>query len=365
MKKICFMLSIALCLIFSSCGNKQGESKEERMTSEFKTMTIKPSDAELTESFPATIRGRQDVDIYPQVEGKIVRQCVKEGQHVHKGQTLFIIDQVSYRASLQTASAAERAAKAQVATARLELSGKQYLYSKKVVSIYDLQSAKNALEVARANYVQAKAQRMNASNSLSYTEVKSPANGVVGTLPFRIGTLVSSIMQKPLTTISDNAEMYVYFSMNESQLRGLIRRYGSLDKTVASTPDISLMLNDGSKYEHQGHIESISGVIDSQTGTASVRGVFANPQKMLFSGSIGNVLLSSHKKNAIIVSQSAIYQIQDKSFAYRVINRKAVLTPVKIQDMNDGKHYIILNGLHTGDVIIKNGVGNVKDGMEL
>ena len=171
-----------------------------------------------------------------------------------------------YKAALQTAEANVAAAKAGVATAQLTYDSKKELYAKNVVSQYDLLTAENTLLTAKAQLAQAEAQRVNAANNLSYTVVKAPANGVVGTLPYRVGALVSASIPQPLTTVSDNSDVYVYFSMTENQLLNLTRQYGSIANTLKNMPDVRLVLNDGSVYDRTGRIESISGVIDTSTG---------------------------------------------------------------------------------------------------
>lgn len=163
--------------------------------------TVNASSVETTDDYPATIRGRQDIEIYPQVSGKIVKVAVTEGERVRRGQTLFIIDQVPYRAALHTATANVQAAKANVATAQLTYDGKKELFDQKVISQFELSTAKNALLTARAQQAQAEAQEVDARNNLSYTVVTSPADGVVGTIPYRVGTLVSSSSAQALTTV--------------------------------------------------------------------------------------------------------------------------------------------------------------------
>ncbi len=246
---------------------------------EYAVMTIATTDREIPINYSATIRGRQDIAIYPQVSGTIFELCVNEGQTVSKGQPLFIIDQVPYKAALQTAEANVAAAKAGVATAQLTYDSKKELYAKNVVSQYDLLTAENTLLTAKAQLAQAEAQRVNAANNLSYTVVKAPANGVVGTLPYRVGALVSASIPQPLTTVSDNSDVYVYFSMTENQLLNLTRQYGSIANTLKNMPDIQLQLNDGSIYDQTGRIESISGIIDTSTGSVQLRAAFPNKRR--------------------------------------------------------------------------------------
>ena len=263
--------AIALwCIVAVGC--KQNPVIQQ--SSGYATMTVSTSEKTLSNNYSASIRGKQDIDIYPQVSGFITKLCVAEGESVKKGQVLFIIDQVPYEAALNTAIANVEAAKASVATAQLTYESKQELYKNKVVSEFDLKTAYNTLLSAKAQLAQAEAQEVNARNNLSYTEVKSPSNGVIGTLPYRVGALVSASLPKPLTTVSDNSEMYVYFSMTENQLLALTRQYGSKDKALENMPEIELQLNDKSLYPQTGKIETISGIIDQNTGTVSLRAAF-------------------------------------------------------------------------------------------
>lgn len=342
-----------------------GQAPEKAGQTEYSTMTVSKTDKELTTSYSATIRGKQDISIYPQVSGTIQELCVSEGEKVSMGQTLFIIDQVPYKAALNTAIANVKAAEAALASAELKYDSNKELYAQKVVSDYTLKTAENEYLTAQAQLAQMQAQEVNARNNLSYTEVKSPCNGVVGTLPYRVGALVSSAIPEPLTTVSDNSEMYVYFSMTENQVLALIRQYGSMDAALSQMPEISLQLNDGSIYESKGRIEAISGVIDTQTGTVSVRAVFPNSGRLLFSGASGNVLIPSTYKDCLIVPQEATVRYQDKVLVYKVVDGKAVSTLVTVADIDDGREYIVESGLSEGDEIVSKGAGLVREGMQV
>lgn len=361
MKKIFNVIVMCSVVTFFACKEKA----EKVATSEFPIMEVKAGDTEMTEAYSASIHGRQDVDVMPQVDGKIVRLCVSEGQHVKRGQTLFIIDQVAYKAALRKAVADVHSAEAQLATAKLDYESKQTLHDNKVIGDYELKSARNALAVARATLEQARAQEADARNSLGYTEVKSPADGVVGTLPYREGALVGPSMTTALTTVSANETMYAYFSMTENQLRLLIRQYGSPDATIKQMPQISLRLNDGTLYQPKGRIETISGIVNSQTGSVQLRASFPNPEGILFSGGIGDVIIPHEERNVIVIPQSATYELQDKIYVFRMMHGKAVATEIKVVPLNDGKTYSVLSGLNAGDVIVSEGVGVIKDGMEI
>lgn len=335
------------------------------MESTYEVMTIQPTDKEISTTYSATIRGRQDIDIYPQVSGFITKLCVEEGQAVRQGQILFIIDQVPYQAALQTAVANVEAAEASLATAKLTYDSKKELHAKKVVSAFDLKTAENAWLTAKAQLAQAKAQEVNARNNLSYTEVKSPSDGVVGTLPYRVGALVSANLPQPLTTVSDNSDMYVYFSMTENQLLALTRQYGSKAEVLKSMPEVALLLNDKSVYEEKGRIETISGVVDRNTGSASIRATFPNKKGLLYSGTSGNVILPVQKKGSFVIPQSATFDLQDKVFVYKLVDGKAQSAPVSVIRVNGGKEYIVEEGLQAGDVIIIEGVGLLREGTPI
>lgn len=353
---------IALWCI-TSVGCKQAPVIQQNQ--EYGAITVATSDKTLSSTYSASIRGKQDIDIYPQVSGFITRLCVTEGERVKKGQLLFIIDQVPYQAALNTATANVKAARATVATARLTYDSKKELYDNQVVSSFDLNTSYNNLLTAEAQLDQAMAQELNARNNLSYTEVKSPSDGVVGTLPYRVGALVSASVAKPLTTVSDNSDMYVYFSMTESQLLGLTRQYGSKDEALEKMPEVRLQLNDKSMYPVGGKVETISGVIDPSTGTVSLRAVFPNKEGLLNSGGSGNVILPVRHSGCVVIPQAATFEIQDKVYVYKIADGKAQSTPITVTPVNGGLEYIVNEGLATGDVIVSEGVGLLREGTPI
>ena len=352
-------------LLLAACLGSCREAAAPQQQIGYSVLTVEPTNVTLTESYSASVRGRQDIEIYPQVSGTIQHVCVKEGEKVQRGQSLFVIDRVPYEAALRTAVANVHAAEAQVETARITYESKQELFRRNVVSEFDLSTARNALAVAEASLEQARAEETNARNSHSYTEVKSPADGVVGTIPYRVGALVGPTAAQPLTTVADNSEMYVYFSMSENRLQELVMRYGSLDRTLEEMPAVRLRLNDGSIYAEEGRIESISGVLNPETGSGSLRAVFPNPNRVLFSGGTGNVVIPQQLENAISIPQEATYELQDKIFVYRVIDGRAVATRVEVSPIHDGVSYTVTKGLSAGDRIVTTGVGLLNDGDEI
>lgn len=349
-------------LIMASCSENGQQQQAPLPTGEFAIMKIQPSKQELNTTYSAKISGRQDIDIFPQVSGTIQQISVIEGQTVNKGQLLFVIDQVPYKAALEVARANVQAAQAAMATAELSYNSQKELFAQKVVSEHSLKTSENTFLTAKAQLAQAKAQEVTAQNNLSYTEIRSPANGVVGTLPYRVGTLIGPTMPKPLTTVSDNSEMYVYFSMTENQMLELAREYGSMADAIADMPEVSLRLKDNSLYDKKGRIESLSGVIDPKTGTISARAVFPNTNRILHSGASGTIIIPTQYDNCIVIPQSATVQLQDKHLAYKVIDGKAVSAIISVAPINNGREYVVLDGLSEGDEIIADGAGLIREG---
>ena len=357
-------LLLTAMTLLCSCGGK----KEQRAmpTPDFKVGKAERKDITLAQKYSATIRGRQDIDVYPQVGGTLQKLCVTEGQKVTKGQTLFIIDQVPYQAALNTAEASQKAATAALATAQLNYDSKKKLFDEQVISDVELQTAHNALLSAKAQVAQADAQVVNARNSLSYTVVKSPANGVVGTLPYRQGALVSANMPQPLTTVSDNNEMYVYFSIAEAQFLQMVRSSENVEQAIAAMPELTLQLVDGSEYEVKGKVESASGVVDRTTGSVQLRAVFGNPSHTLHSGSTGNIILPALYKDVLVIPTTATVQLQDKYKVF-VVDKDGIAHGqiVSVLPQTNGKEYIVTSGLDGSESIVSEGAGMVKEGQKV
>lgn len=365
MKKAFVSVGACFCALLgmlTACTQPAPTSQE----SGYKTMTVKKENRLLTNSYSAVVKGRQSVEIRPQVSGTITEIFVKEGAKVHKGQVLFVIDQVPYKAALQTALANVKSAEAAVATARLTFDSKEELFKERVVSDFDRQTAQNSLLEAEASLAQAKANETNARNDLSYTVVRSPVDGVAGMSSYRVGALVNSSITTPLLTVSDDEEVYVYFSMTENQMLSLLRQYGSVDKALAGMPKVSLQLSDGVKYAHEGVIDAISGTIDTGTGAVSLRAVFPNPEGMLRNGSTATLVLPYTKENALVVPQEATFEIQDKVYVYKVNESgKAESAQVTVFPLNNGQEYIVESGLQEGEVIVAEGAGLIQENTQI
>lgn len=366
MNKTKILLVAALTAVLASCGGGKSGGKPNFGDNEYAVRTVQGQNADLQTTYPATIKGVQDVEIRPKVSGFITKLCVKEGQQVKAGQLLFVIDNVTYAAAVRQAKAAVNAAKAQLNTARLTYKNSEKLFKNNVIGSYELQSTKNAMESAAAQLAQAEAAYVSAKQNLDFCYVTSPANGVIGDLPYRVGALVSASSQQPLTTVSNNSTMQVYFSMTEKDLLDMTKTAGNMNTAISNYPAVKLQLADGSIYNHPGKVATVSGVIDPTTGTVSMRADFPNPERVLKTGASGSIVVPHTATGAVIIPQDAVVEVQDKHFVYIVgKDNKVKYTPVTLNPQNDGKTYIITSGLKVGDRFVVNGVSSLQDGMEI
>ena len=366
MTKSKILLFAALAAMLVSCGGKKSSGKPNFGDNEYAVRTIGAQSAELQTTYPATIRGMQDVEIRPKVSGFITKLCVKEGQTVKAGQLLFVIDNVTYAAAVRQAKAAVNSAKAQLNTARLTYNNNEKLFKNNVIGSYELQSAKNNMQAAAAALAQAEASYVSAKENLSYCYVTSPASGVIGNLPYRVGALVSASSQQPLTTVSNISTMQVYFSMTEKELLDMTKTAGGLHTAIKDYPAVKLQLADGTIYDHPGRVATVSGVIDATTGSVSMRADFPNPQHLLKSGGSGSIVVPHVSSSAIVIPQDAVAQVQDKHFVYIVgKDNKVKYSAVTVDPQDDGKNFIITSGLKVGDRIVVNGISSLTDGAEI
>lgn len=350
--------------LLTACGNSQGGMKLG--DSEYAVMTVNSSSSDQTTSYPATIRGTQDIEIRPQVSGFIVKLCVDEGATVRKKQPLFEIDPTQYKAAYNQAKAAVEMAQANVSTLELTEKNKKDLYDKAIISSFEYQTAVNQLASARATLAQSKASMVSAKQNLDFCTVKSPSNGVVGTFPYRIGSLVSPSISSPMTTVSEIGDVYVYFSMTEKELLQLTKAGGTLKEQLDKMPAVQLQLADGTMLDEKGKIDAVSGVIDQSTGSVSMRAIFPNDKKILRSGGTGNVIFPYTMDGIIMIPQSATVEIQDKKFVYVLQSDNTIKnTEIQISPLSDGQTYLVTKGLKGGDKIVIEGVQSLRDGQEI
>lgn len=354
MKKIAMFAAIAATLVACSGGGGRPTFGDN----EFPVTTINTSSADLQTTYPATIKGVQDVEIRPKTSGFLTQINVKEGQTVSAGQTLFVIDNETYQAQVRQAQAAVNTAQQQVNTAQLTYENTKQLHENKVVGDYELQTSQNTFESAKAQLAQAKASLAAAKEALSFCYVKSPASGVVGTLPYKKGALVSG--SNVLTSVANISSMDIYFSVTEKEAMVLSQR------GLASLPPVKLKLADGSIYAHEGKVARMSGIVDQATGSVQLVATFSNPERLLKSGGTGTIIIPRLANSAIIIPQAAVSEVQNKKFVYTLgEGNKVKYTEIKVDPQDDGNNYIVTEGLKAGDKYVTNGITKLNDGMEI
>ena len=362
MKKMKMFMVAAATIALASCGG--GGGMPSFGDNEYPVEEVKTSDAEMQTTYPAVINGIQDVEIRPKMSGFLTQINVTEGQTVQAGQLLFVIDNETYQAQVRQAQAAVNTAQSQVNTAKLTYENSKQLFDSHVIGEYELQTAENSFKSAQAGLAQAQAALASARESLSFCYVKSPAKGVVGTLPFKKGALVSA--SNVLTHVSDISQMEVYFSMTEKDMLTLSKADGGLKGAVEQFPGVKLQLADGSIYGYDGTVAAISGVIDQATGTVQLKARFPNPESLLKSGGSGTIIVPRQNTGAIVIPQSVVMEVQNKKFVYLLNDsNKVQYTEIKVDPQDDGVNYIVTEGLKVGDKYVTNGITKLNDQMEI
>ena len=360
MKKV--LMFAAASMLLASCGG--GGGRPSFGDNEYPVVTVGTSSTTMQSTYPANIKGVQDVEIHPKVQGFITQINVKEGQTVSAGQVLFVLDNATYQAQVRQAQAQVNTATASLNTAKLTYENSQKLHASGVIGDYELQSSKNSYESAVAGLAAAQASLASAKEMLSFCYVKSPAAGVVGSLPFKVGTLVSAA--NTLTTVSNISSMEVYFSMTEKDMLAMGKNAGGLTGAIEAMPAVKLKLADGTEYGQEGRVTKMSGVIDAATGSVQIIAVFPNPEKVLKSGGSGAIIIPKSNTDAIIIPQGCVSEVQDKKFVYILDkDNKVKYTEIKVDPQNDGNNYIVTEGLKTGDKYVTNGITKLSDGMEI
>lgn len=366
-KSVGILVTAATAMSLVSCGSNQ-QQQMQMPAPQIATITVGYGTSDVESGFPATLKGKTDIDIRPQVTGFITKVCVDEGQQVHKGQVLFQLDPVQFQAAVESAEAQVRLAETALATAQLTADNKRKLFDKNIISEYEWQLAANSLAQAKSQLAAAKAGLVSAKKNLAYTIVTAPSNGVIGSIPNREGSLASPSSAQPLTTVSDNSQIYAYFSLNEKDLLKLTQNgKQNLNSSVSQMPEVSLRLANGEIYPEKGKVATVSGVIDNSTGAATVRALFDNKSGMLRSGSTGTVLMPQSTDSVLLIPQKATFEMQDRKFVYVVNDSNKVSSqPITVSPVTDGKNFVVLSGLEPGQRIAVEGIGTkVRDGITI
>lgn len=363
MKRDKILLFAFIVAVLVSCGQKGNKDFGDN---EFPVETVKSQNTSMQTSYPTSLKGIQDVEIRPKVAGFITQVCVKEGQAVGAGQLLFVIDNATYQAAMRQAQALVNTATAQCNTVKMAYENSIKLRENKVIGDFELQSAKNNYESAKAQLAQAQAGLASAKEMLGFCYVKSPTAGVVGTLPYKEGAMVSASSMPALTTVSNISTIEAYFSMTEKDILEMTKTAGSMQAAIDQYPELKLQLSDGSIYSEAGRLVKASGVVDAATGSVQMIARFPNPQRLLKSGASGSIVVPRSDNNAIVIPQSVTVEVQDKVFVYLLgKDNKVKYTEIKVDTQNDGKNYIVLSGLKAGDKYVTNGITKLTDGMEI
>jgi len=347
----------------ASCGI---DMPKETKTS-YETMTVKKQDIEVPIKFSAKMKGQTDVTITPQVSGQLMKICVTEGQRVKKGQTLFVIDSRNAQLNLEAAQANLQAALAQENSAKLEFESNKNLFEKKIVSQYMLDNSENSYKQAKASVAQARASVNNAKVNLGFCTITAPVTGLIGEIPVRTGDQVSPGSQ--LTMVSGNTQMDAEFSVAESLVEDMVSSGANASdkvKILASLPDVTFLMKNGTEYQHKGRVSSLTGMVNATTGTIACKATFPNPEGLLFSGIQGTVVLPYAVKDVIVVPQTAVVKLQSRQQVYKVkADSTATAVEVKTEDIGNGKDFVITSGLSVGDKIITVGANNVQEGQQV
>jgi membrane fusion protein (multidrug efflux system) len=377
-KKVQFLSAslVSMLILLTSCGSKQDPKAaggapggpQANQVKDYPVMTVTPHSTTLFSDFPATVQGQQNIEIRPKIDGYIERIYVDEGATVRRGQPLFRISAPQYEQQVRTAQADIKIAQANVNAAEMQVDKVRPLVEKDIISKYELESAQYTLQAKQAALAQAKATLANARINLGYTLVTSPVNGVVGTIPYRIGSLVSSATAQPLTTVSNIGNIFAYFSINEKQALEFSKntKGATMEARLATLPPVTLILSNGTEFPEKGRVETASGLINTQTGSVSVRATFPNPGNVVRSGSSGVVRIPRTVDSAILVPQKATYEVQGKKFVYVVESTGTVRSSeIKVMENNNGQYFVVQQGVKPGERIVLEGVASLKEGAAI
>ena len=350
-------------LLLAACAENKQPAPSGPPSAE--VITINAAPATTGHDYTASLQGKIDIEIRPQVDGFLDKVYVDEGAFVKAGQPLFKINEQPFREQLNNAVASLKSAEAALNNTDLEVEKLTPLVENKIVSDYQLKVAKSAYNAAAANVEQAKAVVASAKIKLGYTNVTAPVSGYIGRLPKKQGSLVAPTDIEPLTSLSDVHEVYAYFSLGETDFINFKSQYAgnTLNDKLKKLPAVSLILPDNSVYPVTGKIDMVDGKFDKTTGAITLRAVFPNSNNLLRSGNTGKIRLQTEHLNAILVPQSATVEVQDKIYVYAVgDSNKVSKQPLQVIGKS-GTDYIVKEGVKAGDRIVINGLESLTDDL--
>lgn len=338
-------------LAFSACNKQKNPLAAEEAVKAYPVATLALGSVELQSVYPAVLKGQEDIDIKPRVDGYIEAVYIDEGSIVTKGQALFKINSPSSVQNLQSAQANYN-------TAKLNVERMRPLAEKGIISPVNLKTYENAYSSAEAALNQAKA-------TIGWTTVTSPVNGIVGAVPYRLGSLVTS--SSVLTTVANTTNVIAYFSLNEKELIDFMRSWegNSQAEKIKNMPSVRLILADGSEYEETGRIQTISGVVDAVSGSVNFRAAFPNSNGLLRSGTSGKIIIPKTLDNVLAIPQKATFSQQDKVLVYKVQGDSVLQKVISVKSTADGLSFAVTSGLEAGDRIVTDGIATLKNGSKI
>jgi membrane fusion protein (multidrug efflux system) len=342
MNKNILLVFVTAVLIASGCGSK----KEEKAEGD-KYLVTSPliQDTALIREYVCQIRAIQHIEMRALVKGYLEKIFVDEGQYVKKGQPMFQILPVQYKAELQKAQA-------EADYAEIEYQNTKILADSGVVSPIQL-------ALAKAQFEKAKAELSYAQTRMSFTDIRAPFTGLMDLFHVRLGSLLDE--GDLLTTLSDNSELWVYFNVPEAEYLAYKRSLKPGDSDLK----VRLKMANHELYEYPGTVRTIEADFNNQTGTIAFRATFPNPNGLLRHGETGNVIVSAPVKKAIMIPQKATFEVLDQKFVY-VVDDQGVLTSRRViiqAEMPD--IYIIKKGLGKDDKILLEGLRKVRENEKI
>ena len=365
-------IGLFLSLLFASCNNDNTEKSKDfnkpEVIAEYQVLKLAPETITLYNEFPATIEGIENIEIRPKIEGFIEKVHVDEGEYVEKGRLLFVLNAPQYEQEIRNTEAAISSAEAAVNSAQVDVEKTRPLVERDIISKFELTSAENTVTAKKAALEQAQVNLANAKTNYSYTRITAPVSGFIGTLPYKIGSLVNSSTADPLTTISNIKKVYAYFSINEKTHLEFARKNKGMtpQERKNNQPEVSLLLPDYTLFDEKGSIQTISGQVDEETGSFNVRAVFNNPDNLLRTGNSATIRIPRTIENVLQIPQAATYEIQGNVYAYVVDSlSQAISTKITVTPSTSGQAYIVTEGLKANDEVIIEGINTLSSGKKI
>ncbi|EOH5770461.1 efflux RND transporter periplasmic adaptor subunit [Campylobacter coli] len=353
------LLLLSALFLFSAC-NKEEAPQKQTLPQSVSTMSAKAENLPLNFTYPAKLVSDYDVIIKPQVSGVIVEKLFKAGDLIKKGQTLFIIEQDKFKASVNSAYGKALMARANFDNASKDYNRSKTLYNKGAISQKEYDSALANFNNTKANLTSARADLENARIDLAYTEIKAPFDGIVGDALINIGDYVSSSSTE-LVRITNLNPIYADFYISDTDKLNIVRNTQD-GKWDLSNIYANLNLNGETV---QGKLYFIDSVIDANSGTVKAKAIFDNNNSTLLPGAFATITSEGFiQKNGFKVPQIAVKQNQNDVYVLLVKNGKVEKSSVHISYQNN-EYAIIDKGLQNGDKIILDNFKKIQVGSEV